>query len=625
MCGILGVVALDLGAELDRDAVERLTDGMAHRGPDGRGVVHASGATFGCRRLAILDRHPRANQPLWDVTGRYLIAYNGELFNYRELRAELRQSGAVFRTDSDTEVVLESYKAWGRACPDRFEGMFAFGVFDAQTRRVFLARDPLGIKPLYYATVGGAFIFASEVKAIVGYPGFRRELADEAAVRYLRFRYVPFGDQYYRGLHKLEPGHSIVVDGRAVAKEAYWDLGRGSEEVDLSADEIRALIDTAVRPQLHAEVPVALLLSGGLDSSILAWHARDTLSAGAGAFTAQVTGRDYDESGVAADVASRLSIPHTVVPISPIVSLDGARRLIGVKDAPLGMHNELAMAEVSAAVGARAGVLLCGEGADELLAGYPRIYQSELAFSRELPAAASDTRGGDSPVVDPFWRFVLDRYFYMPDRDLVSLLRPELTPLLDDEELYARIERCCQAHRGDRFRQLSYFFARYHLPGLLEMVDAATMASSVEARVPFAGRRFAEATFRLPRARKLRWRSQLHHVIARMLPPRLWSEVCDESKAILRDAYECRLPPIVLTRRKMGFPTPLGGWLARNDEARGLMLSSASPLARYFEPAKLRTWYNLHIATEDDRAARCLWLMINLGLFLESQPSPHPH
>jgi asparagine synthase (glutamine-hydrolysing) len=616
MCGIMGAIALKPGGVIDRGAVERLVDRMVHRGPDSRGAVHRVAFSFACRRLAVTDAVPRSDQPFSDAENRITMVFNGEIYNYRNLRQELCTHGAAFRTCSDTEVIVEAYKQWGVDCLSRLNGMFAFALYDEQSQSFLVARDRVGIKPLYYAVFDDLLVFGSEIKAVAGYPGFRCERTAEAIVRFMRFRYVPFGDQYYKGLKKLAPGCLLSVAGARVEARRYWDVTLGQAPVDAGAERVSGLIADAVSSQVPSDAPASLFLSGGIDSSILALHAREV--APLWAFTAQVPGPAYDESDAATKVADFTGMKHCTVPISPALELEQIRQLIEVKDQPLGMHNELAMAQLASAAAKHGKVALCGEGADELFGGYSRMFRSPFSFARH---AALHRKSGHGHTDESFWRYVLSSYFYMPDQELQALLRPEFHNCLHDEELADWIRTtCAQSGHVNRFQQICYFFLKLHLPGLLEMVDAATMSASLEARVPYTDHLLVELAFALPARRKLKWRSPWHAAAATALPLRWWSGIFDIPKAVLREAYYHRLPPAVFDTIKKGFPIPLGRWLSQNDEAMDLLLRRGSPLHEFFSPDALHAWHSRHLAQPDDSVGRRSWLLINLALFLEAKP-----
>jgi len=616
MCGIAGAIALKPGINIDYAAIERLVDSMAHRGPDSRGAVHRAAFSFACRRLAVTDAVPRSDQPFSDAANRITLVFNGEIYNFRGLREELRAHGAVFRTYSDTEVIVEAYKQWGVDCLSRLNGMFAFALYDEQSQSFLIARDRVGIKPLYYAVFNQLLVFGSEMKAVIGYPGFRCERTAEAVVRFMRFRYIPFGDQYYKGLKKLPPGCLLSVAGARVDARRYWDVTLGQSPIDKSAESVADLIADAVCLQVPTDAPASLFLSGGIDSSILALHAREI--APLRAFTAQVPGPAYDESETATEVADFTGVEHCMVPISPALSLEPIRQLIEVKDQPLGMHNELAMVQLASAAAAHGKVALCGEGPDELFGGYSRMFRSPFSFARR---AVLERILGQNYSDESFWQYVLSRYFYMPDHDLQALLRPEFHQYLQDEELSDWIRTMCgRSGRANRFQQICYFFLKLHLPGLLEMVDATTMSVSLEARVPYTDHRLVELAFALPAWRKLKWHSPWHAAAAMVLPVHWWSGVFDVPKAVLREAYSHRLPPAVFNTIKKGFPIPLGRWLSKNDEAMDMLLGRSSPLHEFFSPDSLRSWHRRHMAQPDDSFGRRSWLLINLALFLEAKP-----
>jgi len=629
MCGFVAAIALAPDVPIDRRSVERATELLYHRGPDAINVVHDIQFSFGHRRLSVIDLDKRSDQPFSDrdVT----LVYNGEIYNYRELKRELVDKGAQFHTTGDTEVVLQAYLAWGDDCVHHLEGMFAFVLYDRRQRRALAVRDPLGVKPIYYATHGDILLVGSEPKAIAAFDGFKVSLDPAAISAFLTFRYAIEPEQWIRGIRQLLPGHRLCVEAGRLDLSVYWRAEETRRPVTDPEAFTGALRD-AVRSQLVSDVPIGLLLSGGMDSSVIALEAaRAARSEGERppyAYTALFNDSEYNETPYAEEVAEYLDIPLETVAVEPHVSRETVEMLVNRRDSPLGMHNEIPMYALGATVRRDTKVLLCGEGADEALAGYTRLFRLPFDIARInvltlLPAMARQpaARALDIPEfgpTDPMSLFFA-RYGYFSQAEKKELFRPEMWDAIDrDDRLWTmiadRLHGCADRPLFDR---ISQFFVGLHLPGLLSMVDGTTMAASVEARVPFCDRRLMELALALKPQDKLDWRSPLHRLRAAFQPIAQFSELADCSKIVMRQTYGGSLPKRVTARRKVGFATPLRAWLwgPLDDLRRDMLESPSSPLFAYFREAPIRRWLE-QSRRGDGPSSRKLWMLMTLGVFL---------
>ncbi|HEU0016036.1 MAG TPA: asparagine synthase (glutamine-hydrolyzing), partial [Longimicrobium sp.] len=376
MCGIVGIASARPAG--DRALLERMRDTITHRGPDAAGEWWDApgGVCLAHRRLSILDLSPAGRQPM-DGPGGTTIAYNGEIYNFAELRDELRARGREFRTRTDTEVLLAAYAEWGDACVERLRGMFAFALYDAPRRRLLLARDRAGEKPLFLHHAGGVLRFASELKALLADPALPRELDPEGLEFYLAYGYVPGGRSILRGVRKLPAGHLAVYDVEADRLEvrAYWRLPPppppgAPADAEALADELEALLLDSVRAQLVADVPVAVLLSGGLDSSLVTAMAARASAEPVRTFTVSFPGHGaFDESAHARTVAGHFGTRHTELPLEP-ASVELLPMLARQYDEPIADSSMLPTYLVSRLVRGHATVALGGDGGDELFGGY---------------------------------------------------------------------------------------------------------------------------------------------------------------------------------------------------------------------------------------------------------------
>jgi asparagine synthase (glutamine-hydrolysing) len=616
MCGIVGLLQQNQ-APVDRGLLQRMTDVLAHRGPDGDGFHVAGPVGLGHRRLAIIDLSG-GSQPLRSADGSLWITYNGEVYNYRELRQELQALGFEFRTTSDTEVVLTAYQAWGVDCLRRLRGMFAFGIWDVRCRRLFLARDRVGIKPLVYAWDARGLRFASEVKAILQDPAVPRELDWEAFRDYLTYLYIPGPRTIFRGIRKLQPGSYLLcsAEGGEPEVHTYWELRMTPDQTAGEgewAERLDHLLHEAVRLHMVSDVPVGAFLSGGLDSStVVACMARAS-TAPVKTFSIGFDERDFDELAYARLVAHRYGTDHFEMVVKPDV-MSVLPRLAWQFDEPFGDASAVPTYCVSKITRDHVAVALSGDGGDENFAGYRR-YAEALRLHRRLDGAsaglfkpvlrwaaaqrAPGARGRD------FLRLLsmspMDRYFrmmtYQSAETLGALLMPEAAAqvtLPPSAEIFARL--AAQAGTRDYVSRLQYVDLHHYLPGdILTKVDRTTMLTSLEARVPLLDHVVMEHVARMPAGFKLK---------------------AGEGKHVLKRAMRPYLPEEVLSRRKMGFGVPLATWFRRDlkDFARDILFDTRTRQRGIFCPETVAQLLNVHLEGRRDHSSQ-LWSLICFELW----------
>ncbi len=570
MCGIAGVYNIDGAVQRGPASLELL----AHRGPDAAGHFRTDDPVpvwLGHRRLTIIDLSDEANQPFRD--GGLVLVYNGEIYNYRELRAELDAVGYRFRTSSDTEVLLAAWKTWGPACLPRLRGMFAFAMFEERTGRLFLARDPFGIKPLYVYRGDGGLAFASEAKALAGLVGPDLSVDIEGLVASLMYYWVPESHSAFGGLERLRPGHWAVIDPDGhYSTTCYFDpvAELAHRDMTMTADELEHVVADSVKAHLVADVPVGAFLSGGLDSSIIAAiAARD--GSEMSCFTISFRPEDSafeampDDAHYARMVAEMNGLPLTEIQIAPDI-VEMLPRMVRVLDEPIGdpaAINTVLISEAARSAGIK--VLLSGMGADELFGGY-RKHQAAIYAQRYRTLPRWARRGMIEPVVRRLpvatrsrgfryarWakRFIgfasmseseaFHRSYALFGRaDFADLVAPELMPTVDDllaehEAVYSSVPDL------DLVNRMCFTDSQMFMSGLnLTYTDRASMSESTEVRVPYIDVEVAKAAFSAPGSAKI---------------------VGSRRKAILRDSAKGLLPDSIIDRPKGLFSAPLRSWI----------------------------------------------------------------
>ncbi|HEX4186058.1 MAG TPA: XrtA/PEP-CTERM system amidotransferase [Stellaceae bacterium] len=625
MCGIAGIFDYRGRAEIDRTLLRRMTDILGHRGPDGDGYHIAPGIGLGHRRLAIVDL-ATGDQPLFNEDGTICVVYNGEIYNFQPLMAELAALGHIFRTRCDTEVIVHAWEEWGAACLDRFNGMFAFALWDAAEEVLFLARDRLGEKPLYYSFLSdGQLLFASELKSLLLSPRVDREFDPQAIEEFFAFGYVPDPRSIYRGVRKLAPAHHLMVRRGEPSPEPrpYWDL-RFLDGAPVRRDEVEeeliARLRESVRLRMIADVPLGAFLSGGVDSSgvvaMMAGLKADPVST----FSISFGTQGWDESAFSREVAERYSTDHHVRAVDPN-SFDLLDRLATIYDEPFGDSSAMPTFRVCAAARENVTVALSGDGGDEVFAGYRRYrwHCFEERVRSWMPEALRRPLFGLLGAVYPKldWaprplrakatleelaRDSIEAYFSSVSicsdtlrRRLFSPnLRRELQGYNAADLLKCHMMRC---NSEDPLSQVQYADFKTYLPGdILTKVDRASMANSLEVRVPLLDHTLVEWAARLPSHLKLRGR---------------------EGKYIFKAALEPHIRKEILYRPKQGFAVPLAAWF-RGPLHQRLRETLGGPVLHdsgFFDMATVGMLLGQHQAGERDHSA-ALWSLSMIEAFL---------
>jgi asparagine synthase (glutamine-hydrolysing) len=639
MCGVAGIINTDNGPLSDAGIIRGMSDSMTHRGPDDSGVFMDDRVAFGHRRLKVIDLTEAARQPMSDAAGRAVIVFNGEIYNHLDLREGLSAKGHAFRSRSDTEVILNSYLEYGIGCVERLVGMFAFAVYDRRDGRVFLARDRLGVKPLYYASFDGRLIFASEIKGILRYPGFKRSPDLAGVSSYLSCRYPVGNGTMFEGISMLPAGHCMEVVGRSATTRKYWDLPIIERKEDLGEDyyvsRLRELVAESVGRRMASDVPIGAYLSGGLDSSIVVALMSRLGNAPVSTFTIGFEEDGFNEFQFAGLVSRMYGTDHREMVLTAEDYIAAMPGLIRHKDAPLGVANEPALYVMSREIKRRATVVLSGEGADEFFGGYGRIFRSPFDYERMRELQRNGVPAGDAFIAamsenlgkryggmvfkDELEHF-LHLYQYMGWEEKTRFLSEGLIERLDnDVSLKEAFRREFDRTKGlDIYDRYMWVFEKFHLAGLLQRVDATTMAASVEARVPFVDHHaLVEFAMSIPFKYKIRWKSLLDELAASVHCSDRISERYDIPKYILKKAFEGDLPPEVVWRRKMGFPVPVHRWLGGefNAFAREILLDDRARKRGVYNHASLEEALDDREAFNDHGFGLKTWMLLNLELW----------
>jgi asparagine synthase (glutamine-hydrolysing) len=596
MCGICGKLEFDSGASVDRALVQTMLESIRHRGPDDEGVYLSEGIGLGHARLSIIDLNS-GHQPICNEDSTIWIVFNGEIYNYRELRSFLQSKGHVFSTKTDTEVIVHLYEELGPECLQRLRGMFAFALWDEKAKTLFLARDRVGIKPLYYSLTDKAIVFASEIKAILADPTIDRELAPEVIDRFLTFLYVPGEETLLKGIHKLAPGHCLIVKNGKADIRQYWDLKFFKPSVPPSlkdaANQLSTLLYEAIELHMIADVPVGVLLSGGVDSTAVLSCAAERTEKEINTFTVGFSDPGVaDERPYARLAAKSSGSRHHEMTITASDFADFLPRYVWHMEEPVCEPPAIAMFYVSKLARNYVKVLLSGEGGDEAFAGYNN-YRSIIWMERlkQLwPAGNGAASWGLSQLNSwlhsarvakyaPLVNATFPDYYYSrtstPYRytgnGISELYSSDFVASIDREYTVEPARRLFAAVKAQStLDQMLYIDTKTWLPDdLLIKADKMTMANSLELRVPLLDHRLLEFAASLPSDYKLKGFTL---------------------KYIWKKALSKRIPAGIMNRRKAGFPVPYESWLRRElkDDVCTIMMDSATIQRGYFKESAIR-------------------------------------
>lgn len=572
MCGIAGYIDTNNITAADPSALRSMLDAIIHRGPDDWGQLIDGPLAMGMRRLSIIDLQD-GSQPIYDESGRYGIVFNGEIYNYRELRDDLIARGHVLKTHSDTEVIVHLYEECGAECVDQLRGMFGFAIWDHHERELFIARDRMGIKPLYYAQRNGKLIFGSEIKSLLQHPDVTASLDRRALSEYLSLKFVPAPRTMFEGIQSLPPGHTLTVKEGSLEIKPYWnvsfapDVSTTSE--DEATEELLALLRESVRLRLRSDVPFGAFLSGGVDSSTIVALMSEVMTEPVKTFSVGfdhrgADGASLDELPYAQTIADKFQCEHHTLRIRPDDFLDHAENVLFHLDQPIADQATVATHMVAKLARQHVKMVLTGEGGDELFAGYARYEGEQFSpwfrplqgplrhavrgIASRLPGMRRAKIALNALTIrDEATRFA--NWFPLMSDDAKADL---LTPSMDDVSAGAAAVFATHLDATDARKPLNrmlYVDSKLWLPDyLLLRGDKLTMANSLEARVPLLDHKLVDFAASLPTNMKLRGR---------------------ERKYLLKRAASRLIPESIINRPKQGFPIPIEKWLRK--EARPLM------------------------------------------------------
>lgn len=617
MCGIYGFTQSRYESKASGELLRQMGKLLEHRGPDGDGSFIDDEVALGHRRLKIIDLEG-GSQPMQDWQQRYVVTFNGEIYNFQELRAQFEKRGFRFQTRSDTETILAAYHFYGEACVECFQGMFAFGLWDKQSKKLLLARDRLGKKPLYYFRLGKRFVFSSEMKAILALPDVPREIDFEALNQYLTFGYIPAPLTIFKHIRKLKPAQTLILENGELKTKTYWNLPQPESATQHSEQEyveqLDGLLQEAVRSRLISDVPLGAFLSGGLDSSTIVSTMTRVSNQPVRAFTIDFTVDGFSEVDEAKKFVKHLGVVHTVRQIFP----DAVRllpKLVWHFDEPFGDSSAVPTYYVSEMARQNVTVILSGDGGDELFAGYRSyLLRDEYMMIRRLPLALRKMLFAPIAQALPFQaparnflKFAayaqmddgpqaLGLYPYIKDDVMSGVVRRELKSFdasMQRREIFAELEKM------DKLTKLQHVDTKIYLPeDILMKVDRMSMANSLETRAPLLDYRLVEFAAKLPANLKMREGT---------------------TKYLLKKLMQKYFPKNMISNKKQGFAIPINAWCQNQLSSfiHEILLDSRCYNRGYFNGRAVEKMLHHHSTGQRDYS-EWIWLLLNLELWFQT-------
>lgn len=633
MCGILAAIG-NVNSTISQEDFNLALSLQAHRGPDDIGFEEFHGNKLGHTRLSIMDLSVSGHQPMYSENKDVAIIFNGEIYNFQELKQELVELGVTFTSQSDTEVLLKLYLHYGIDCIQQLIGMFAFIVVDKRANKncSYVVRDRLGIKPLFYYKNDNGYIFSSEVKSILSLAKQKFALNKRTVSSYLSFRYSILDETFFDGIQNLTPGSYLHITEQGTSQHKYWQLADHVEENEDKGEQyylakLDELLHSSIKYRMISDVPFGAYLSGGVDSSLVTAIMSKYTDERLKTYTIGFSEAGYNEFAFADTVAKLYNTDHKAINIDVNDYFNTLNTLIKYKDAPLAVPNEVPLYLMSKELKKDITVVLSGEGADEIFGGYGRIFRSTDDYKNQqaLKANVKTSAQFQHKYGHENFQRDVDHFIYNYSYTKPTLKHGLLSKNIDWQEIESTlkqrfIDSFNEIPDADYQTKMMFTFETMHLQGLLARVDTTTMATSVEARVPFVDHRLVEFAFSIPNKYKLKWNSQEDQKQAKEKLSDQTSEVHDTPKYILKKVGEKYLPDSVLYRKKMGFPVPLDKWLGGSfaEQARSRLKDKTNIANQVIDSDFVLNLLDQKDIANDHALAMKVWMVLNLFAFCET-------
>lgn len=633
MCGFVGILCQK---QKRIKNFKSLVDDLYHRGPDESKIYEDETIQLGFNRLSIIDKD-KGSQPFFSKEKRYAMVYNGEIYNYKELKSELLANGVRFLTNSDTEVLLESYIYWGKNFLKKINGMYAFAIYDFKLKKLILVRDRFGIKPIYFYQKDDLIVFASEVKTLIKSKLFDNSVNYNAISSYLSFRY-PYGvGTFFKNIKKLEPGEYLEFENNKIKKNIYWEIPEINEPSLKTRpeksyiEELDSIMSEVTKDHLVSDVSIGSLLSGGVDSSLIT-SIMNKYQKNFNTFSASFDKNDYDENKFALLVANNLGTNHSNIVLNSSDYFQKLEKIIEHKFMPLTIPHEVALYDLFKEIKKKNKVVISGEGADEMFGGYGRVMGSGFDYYKIKHLNKIKNNNLKRKMYNIFGmknyysKNILSRkdhffsvYNWFPHEQKKNILTSDFNKSIDNDshlndfwsDQFNRLE---DKNENNKF---IYLFQKFHLQCLLERLDLMSMASSVESRVPFCDYRIINFLATVPYKYKIKWNSKISNFKALFSSSENYSEALDTSKFLLRKLSTKYLPNNIAFRKKLGFPAPLDQWIGEEKIGfiKEILLDKQTKDRGIFNITEVEELINNKENLKYDFWGKKIWMLLNLELW----------
>ena len=632
MCGFIGTVNQTIPNCLS------LVKELSHRGPDEQGIYEDKKIQLGFRRLSIIDLKNGA-QPLFSKDKRYALMFNGEIYNYKYLKKILQNKGIKFKTQSDTEVLLESFIFWGKECLTKINGMFAFVIYDFKKEELTLARDRFGIKPLYYSLTNNhqGIVYSSEIKTLIKTNVVEKTINLDAISSYLSFRY-PYGvGNFFSQIKKVEPGEVLVFNNGNIDKKKYWEIPliqeTSNSKEETLIEELEDILDLVVKDHLESDVSVGSLLSGGLDSSLITTM-MNKYQKNFNTFSASFDDEGYDENVYAKKVSNKINSNHTNIKLNSKNYFESLDKIIDHKYLPLYIPHEVALFDLFKNIKLSNKVVISGEGADEMFGGYGRVQGAGFDYKKIKYFDYFGKFLGKKNIYNFFNAESIFTHEKLSRKDhfykIYNWFTMNQKEKILSEKIYSEINQDTKSqtfwqNEFDEIRNMDennkfiFLFQKFHLQCLLDRLDLMSMAHSVEARVPFCDHRITTFLSKIPYKYKIKWKSTFSKIKAIFSLSDAHSEKLNDSKYILRKISTKFIPKEITTRKKLGFPVPLDAWLSNEKDKKfikEILLDDKTKKRGIFDIKEVESLINNKENLSYDFWGKKIWMLLNLEIWL---------
>ena len=633
MCGFIGTVNQKI------PNFTSFVKGLAHRGPDEQGIYEDKKVQLGFRRLSIIDLK-NGVQPFFSKDKRYALIFNGEIYNYKYLRKILQNKGVKFKTNSDTEVLLESLIFWGKDSLTKINGMFAFALYDFKKEELTLARDRFGIKPLYYSLINNnrGIVYSSEIKILIQSNVIEKNINLDAISSYLSFRYPHGVGNFFDKIEKVEPGEILVFNNGNLTKKKYWKIPlieetSNSIKEETLIEELENILDSVIKDHLESDVSIGSLLSGGLDSSLITTM-MDKYQKNFNTFSASFDNDGYDENQYAKIISNKINSNHTNIKLNSKNYFESLDEIIDHKYLPLYIPHEVALFDLFKNIKSSNKVVISGEGADEMFGGYGRVQGAGFDYKKikyfdmlgkvfgkkniyKFFNANNIFTAGSLSRKDHF--FKIYNWFTMGQKEKI-LSEQTYNKINNDKKLEIFWQNeFDEISNMDENNKFIYIFQKFHLQCLLDRLDLMSMAHSVEARVPFCDYRITTFLSKIPYKYKIKWKSTFSKINAIFSLSDSHSERLNNSKYILRKISNKFIPNEIISRKKLGFPVPLDAWLSNGKDKKfikEILLDDQTKKRGILNIKEVENLINNKENLSYDFWGKKIWMLLNLEIWL---------